>query len=211
MTRPRLFDYFRSSACYRVRIALNLKGVDYESVPVDLVEGGQKGPAYRAVNPQGLIPALEIDGRTLFQSLAIVDYLEATRPEPPLLPADAADSAHVRALALVIACDIHPLNNLRVLKYLAGPLDQPQEGRDSWYRHWVSEGFAALEAMAAPRAGRHLFGDSPTLADICLVPQLYNARRFEVPLDDYPTLLRADAEAGRIEAFAAAHPERSSR
>jgi maleylacetoacetate isomerase len=208
MTRPRLFDYFRSSACYRVRIALNLKGVDYESVRVDLVEGGQKEPAYRAVNPQGLIPALEIDGRTLVQSLAVMDYLEATRPEPPLLPADPADSAHVRALALVIACDIHPLNNLRILKYLSGPLGQPQEGRDSWYRHWVGEGFAALEAMAAPRAGRFLFGDSPTVADICLVPQMFNARRFEVPLDDYPTLVRADAEAGRIEAFAAAHPDR---
>lgn len=210
MTKPRLFDYFRSSACYRVRIALNLKGVEYESVAVNLVEGGQKTQAYRAVNPQGLIPALEMDGRTLFQSLAIVDYLEATRPDPPLLPADPADSAHVRALALVVAADIHPLNNLRILKYLSGPLGQPQERRDDWYRHWVAEGFAALEAMAAPRAGRHLFGDSPTLADICLVPQMFNARRFEVPLDDYPTLVRADAEAGRIHAFAAAHPDRSA-
>lgn len=208
MTRLRLFDYFRSSACYRVRIALNLKGLEYESVPVDLVEGGQKGPAYRAVNPQGLIPALEIDGHILVQSLAIIDYLDSTRPEPPLVPDDPADAAHVRALALVVACDVHPLNNLRVLKYLSGPLGQPQEARDSWYRHWVGEGLAALEAMAAPRAGRFLFGDAPTLADVCLVPQMFNARRFEVPLDGYPTLARADAEAGRIEAFAAAHPER---
>jgi maleylacetoacetate isomerase len=208
MTKPRLFDYFRSSACYRVRIALNLKGLDYESVPVDLVEGGQKGAAYRAVNPQGLIPALEIDGRTIVQSLAIADYLEATRPDPPLLPADPAEAAHVRALALVIACDIHPLNNLRVLKYLSGPLARPQDERDSWYRHWVSEGFAALEAMAAPASGRFLFGDSPTLADLCLVPQMFNARRFEVPLEAYPTLLRADSEACRLEAFAAAHPDR---
>ena len=208
MTRPRLFDYFRSSASYRVRIALNLKGVDYESAPVNLVEGGQKGPDYRAVNPQGLIPALEIDGRILVQSLAIVDYLEATRPDPALLPADPADAAHVRALALVVACDVHPLNNLRVLKYLSGPLGRPQEARDDWYRHWVSEGFAALEAMAAARAGRFLFGDSPTLADICLVPQLLNARRFDVPLDAYPTLLRADSEANRLEPFAAAHPDR---
>jgi len=208
MTRPRLFDYFRSSASYRVRIALNLKGVDYESAPVNLVEGGQKGPDYRAVNPQGLIPALEIDGRILVQSLAIVDYLEATRPDPALLPADPADAAHVRALALVVACDIHPLNNLRVLKYLSGPLGRPQEARDDWYRHWVSEGFAALEAMAAARAGRFLFGDSPTLADICLVPQLFNARRFDVPLDAYPTLLRADSEANRLEPFAAARPDR---
>jgi maleylacetoacetate isomerase len=207
MTQARLFDYFRSSASYRVRIALNLKGVDYESVPLNLVEGGQKGPDYRAINPQGLIPALDIDGRVLTQSLAIIDYLEATRPEPPLVPADPADAAHVRALALVVACDIHPLNNLRVLKYLSGPLGQPQEARDAWYRHWVAEGFAAIEALAAPRAGRFLFGDSVTVADICLVPQMFNARRLEVPLDQYPTLVRADAEASRVEAFAAAHPD----
>lgn len=203
-----MFDYFRSSASYRVRIALNLKGVDHDSVPVDLVEGGQKGPEYRGINPQGLIPALNIDGRTLVQSLAIIDYLDATRPEPPLVPADPAEAAHVRAMALVVACDIHPLNNLRVLKYLSGPLGQPQEARDSWYRHWMSEGLGALEAMARTSAGSFLFGDSPTLADVCLVPQLFNARRFEVPLDDYPTLLRADEEANRLEPFAAAHPER---
>ncbi|HET9639318.1 MAG TPA: maleylacetoacetate isomerase [Allosphingosinicella sp.] len=208
MTKPRLFDYFRSSASYRVRIALNLKGVDYESVPLNLLEGGQKGADYRRINPQGLVPTLEIDGRAFVQSLAIIDYLEATRPEPPLLPADPADAAHVRALALAVACDIHPLNNLRILKYLSGPLGQPQEARDSWYRHWVSEGLAALEAMAAARAGRFLFGDSPTVADLCLVPQLFNARRFEVPLDDYPTLVRADSEAHSLDAFAAAHPDR---
>jgi maleylacetoacetate isomerase len=207
MTKPRLFDYFRSSASYRVRIALNLKRIDYDRVPLNLLEGGQKGPAYRSVNPQGLVPALEIDGRILLQSLAIIDYLEATRPVPALLPADPADAAHVRALALAIACDVHPLNNLRVLKYLSGPLGQPQEARDSWYRHWVTEGLAGLEALAAPRAGRFLFGDSPSLADLCLVPQLFNARRFEVPLDNYPTLVRADAEANRLEAFAAAHPD----
>lgn len=208
MTKPRLFDYFRSSASYRVRIALNLKGVDYESVPLNLLEGGQKGPDYRAINPQALVPALAIDGLTLVQSLAIIDYLDSTRPEPPLIPAHPADAAHVRALALAVACDVHPLNNLRVLKYLSGPLGQPQEARDAWYRHWVSEGLAALEAMAAPGAGRFLFGDSPTLADLCLVPQLFNARRFDVPLGEYPTLVRADAEAGQLEAFAAAHPDR---
>jgi maleylacetoacetate isomerase len=207
MSRPLLFDYYRSSASYRVRIALNLKGIAYDRAPVDLLEGGQKNPDYRARNPQGFVPMLEVDGLRIPQSLAIVAYLDATRPEPPLLPRDPAEAAHVRSMALVVACDIHPLNNLRVLNYLKGPLGQAEEARTAWYRHWVVEGLAALEAMAAPRAGRFLFGDAPTLADICLVPQLYNARRFEVPLDDYSTLMRVDAEANALEAFAAAHPD----
>jgi maleylacetoacetate isomerase len=208
MSKPLLFDYFRSSASYRVRIALNLKGIDFDRSPVSLLDGAQQAAAYAAVNPQRLVPTLEIDGHRLTQSLAIVDYLDATRPEPPFLPRDPAEAAHVRALALAIACDIHPLNNLRVLKYLKDEAGQPQDARDSWYRHWVAEGFAALEAMAAPAAGRFLFGDSPTLADICLVPQMFNARRLETPLDAYPTLIRTDAEANRLEAFAAAHPDR---
>src|SRR4051794_10506460 len=207
MAQPRLFDYFRSSACYRVRIALNLKGVAYEAAPVNLLEGAQQAEAYRAANPQGLVPMLDIDGQRLTQSLAIIDYLDSTRPEPPLVPSDPAERAHVLALALSVACDIHPLNNLRVLKYLSRELDAPQPARDLWYRHWVAEGLAALEALAAPRAGRFLCGDTPTIADICLVPQLFNARRFEVPLDAWPTLVRADAEANRLEAFAAAHPD----
>jgi maleylacetoacetate isomerase len=207
MTKPVLYDYFRSSACYRVRIALNLKGIAYEAVPINLLDGAQKTDAYRARNPQGFVPLLEIDGHRLGQSLAIIDYLDATRPEPRLVPVDPADRAHVLALALAIACDIHPLNNLRVLKRLTA-LGHQQEARDDWYRHWIREGFDALEPLAAARAGRFLFGDSPTVADLCLVPQMFNARRFELPLVDYPTLVRADANAGALDAFAAAHPDR---
>ncbi|HUG45391.1 MAG TPA: maleylacetoacetate isomerase, partial [Sphingomicrobium sp.] len=193
--RAILHDYHRSSAAYRVRIALNLKGIDYERRPVNLVEGEQRNAAYRALNPQGLVPTLALDDHRLTQSLAICDYLDARFPEPGFLPEDSGDRAHVLALALTIACDIHPLNNLRVLKYLGGELKQEQDSRDRWYRHWVTEGFGALEAMAKNRAGSFLFGNSPTLADICLVPQMYNARRFDVPLEPFPTLLRADASA----------------
>jgi maleylacetoacetate isomerase len=203
-----LYDYYRSSAGYRVRIALALKGLDYRRIPIDLLHGAQREPDYRARNPQGLVPTLEADGVRIGQSLAIIDWLEATCPEPALLPADPGGRAHVLSLALAIACDIHPLNNLRVLKYLAGPLGQDEEARNAWYRHWVAEGLAALEAAAAPRAGRFLFGDVPGLAEICLVPQMFNARRFAVPLDRYPLLVRVDAEACALPAFQAAHPDR---
>ena len=207
MTRAILHDYFRSSAAYRVRIALNLKGVDYVRRPVNLVEGEQKTGDYRALNPQGFVPMLEIDDLRLTQSLSIMVYLDQKYPERLLMPRDPADGAHVRAMALAIACDIHPLNNLRVLKYLT-KLGIEQDQRDEWYRHWVAEGLEALEAMAAPRAGAFLFGDAPTIADVCLVPQLYNARRFDVPLAPYPTLRRADETASALPAFAAAHPDR---
>lgn len=208
MAKALLYDYFRSSAAYRVRIALNLKGVKYEQRSINLADGAQKASEYRALNPQGLVPMLEIDGLRLTQSLSIIVYLDQKFNDPPLMPSDAADAAHVRALALTVACDIHPLNNLRVLKYLRGPLGVSEEGKDEWYRHWVAEGLAALEQMARPRAGAFLFGDSPTIADVCLVPQLYNARRFSVPLTDYPTLRRADETATAHAAFAAAHPDR---
>jgi maleylacetoacetate isomerase len=203
-----LHDYYRSSAAYRVRIALNLKGVEYESRTVNLLHSEQQGDEYRALNPHRLVPMLEIDGLKLTQSLSIIMYLATRVPEPPLLPADAPDAAHVRSMALAIACDIHPLNNLRVLKYLKGELGASQDEVDAWYRHWIVEGLAPLEAVAAPRAGAFLFGDTPTVADICLVPQLFNARRFDVPLDAYPTLLRTDANANTLDAFVAAHPDK---
>lgn len=208
MSRIILYDYYRSSACYRVRIALNLKGIDYEKRPVNLLDGDQASQEYRGINPQGLVPMLEIDGHRLTQSLAIINYLDIRYPTPPLIPAAAAERAHVVAMALTIACDIHPLNNLRVLKYLKNELHQPQDEVDRWYVHWIREGLPALEAIARPKAGRFLFGDAPTGADVCLVPQLYNARRYNVPLDDFPTLLRAEENANKIEAFAAAHPDR---
>lgn len=208
MSLPVLHDYWRSSASYRVRIALNLKGIAYRSKPVDLRAGAQQAAAYRQKNPQALVPTLEIDGLAIAQSLAVIDYLDARFPEPRLIPSGPAERAHVLGLALVIACDIHPLNNLRVLKYLAVPLGLDEPVRDDWYRHWAREGFTALEAMAADRAGRFLFGDAPTLADVCLVPQMYNARRLSLPLDAFPMLVRVDQAAARLEAFAAAHPDR---
>jgi maleylacetoacetate isomerase len=212
MTRARsmggttLFDFWRSSASYRVRIALNIKGVDYRSTPINLVDGAQRNPEFVARNPQGFVPMLHIDGANLTQSLAIIDYLDAVHPEPRLIPAGPLERAKAMAAALTIAADIHPLNNLRVMNYLKSELQQSQEVIDDWYRHWISEGFAALEAMA-PAAG--LFGgDRPNIADICLVPQMYNARRFDVALDALPKLVRIDAALCGIAAFAKAAPEK---
>jgi maleylacetoacetate isomerase len=208
MPRPIFYEYWRSSAAYRVRIALKLKGVDYESRPIDLREGEQNSAEYQAVNPFGLIPMLEIDGHKVTQSLAILNYLDMRYPNRPLIPAAAADRAHVVSMSLAIACDIHPLNNLRVLKYLKNELGHSQDEVDAWYRHWIIAGLPALEMQAKPLSGDFLFGNGPSAADVCLVPQLYNARRFDVPLDDYPTLLRAEENANKLEAFAAAHPDR---
>ena len=208
MSRPIFYEYWRSSAAYRVRIALKLKGIDYESRQVDLREDEQKSDEFRRLNPQGLVPMLEIDGHRLTQSIAILNYLDLRYPNVPLLPAAAAERAHVVAMAMIVACDIHPLNNLRVLKYLKNELDHSQEEVDRWYAHWIEEGLPGLEAMAAPQSGKFLFGNAPTGADVCLVPQLYNARRFNVPLDRYPTLLRAEENANKLDAFAAAHPDR---
>ena len=208
---PQLYTYFRSSAAYRVRIALALKGVAHEAVPVHLARNGgeQHYVAYRAKNPQGLVPALELDdGTVLTQSLAIIEYLDETQPGPVLLPADAEGRARVRAIAQGIACDIHPINNLRVLQYLGKELGATQEQKDAWYGHWIATGLQGLEAMLAshPSTGRFCHGDTPTLADCCLVPQLFNARRFNCPLDDYPTLLRIDAACAELPAFQQAAP-----
>jgi maleylacetoacetate isomerase len=203
----RLFDYFRSSASYRVRIGLNLKHVAYERVDISLLDGKQREPDNLARNPQGFVPTLEIDGHQLTQSLAILDYIDARFPEPAFVSSDPARRAKTLAQALLIACDIHPLNNLRVLGYLKNQLGAEQEARDDWYRHWIREGFAALERMAEG-SGTYLGGDAPDLADICLVPQMFNARRFKLDLGAFPTLVRIDAALQDLEPFAAAHPDR---
>jgi len=206
----RLYDYFRSSAAYRVRIALNLKGVvPDERTFVHLRMGDQRAQDYLALNPQGLVPALALDdGTVLAQSLAIVEFLDETHPQPPLLPADPEGRARVRSIALAIACEIHPLNNLRVLNYLIGTLGVSREQKDGWYRYWIDVGFEALEKSLSrdPATGRFCHGDAPTIADICLVPQLANARRFSIDLSPYPTLVRIESECSALPAFASAAP-----
>lgn len=206
----KLHGYWRSSTAYRVRIALGLKGLSAEHVPVHLVRNEQNDPAYKALNPQGNVPTLiDDDGHVLTQSLAICEYLDEIHPHPPLLPSDALGRARVRAFSLAIACEIHPLANLRVLKHLTGTMGQSEEAKLEWYRHWTAVGLEALEAMVAghPGTGAFVHGDAPTLADVCLVPQMYNARRFDVDLTPYPTLVRLDAAAREVPAFAAAAPE----
>lgn len=205
MTGLVLYDYWRSSAAYRVRIALALKGLDWESRPVDLAGGEQTGADYRALNPQGLVPALLVDGQILTQSLAIIEYLDARWPDPALLPADPVARAQAMARALVIAADVHPIANLRVLNALRGDLGASEPQVQAWIHRWIAAGFVALEAQA-PADG--LFGGAaPDIADVCLVPQMYNARRFDLPLEPYPRLVRIDADLRALPAVAGAAPE----
>jgi maleylacetoacetate isomerase len=209
-----LHGYFRSSSSYRVRIALALKAIPFDQAPVHLVRGGgeQLRSEYRSINPDGLVPSLThvVGGESsvLTQSLAIVEYLDEVYPQPPLLPRSQLDRVFVRSVAQQVACDIHPLNNLRVLKYLRGTLELSEEQKDAWYRHWIDLGFRSLESRlsADRRVGKFVFGDTPTLADLCLVPQVWNARRFSIPLDDYPTIVRLADHAMSLDAFAKAEP-----
>jgi maleylacetoacetate isomerase/maleylpyruvate isomerase len=200
----KLYTYFRSSAAYRVRIALNLKRVSYEAVPVNLLKGEQREAGYKILNPQKRVPSLDIGEATLVQSPAILEYLDEAYPEPPLLPMGAVNRAKVRAIASLIACDIHPLNNSGTLGYLKNRLGHDQAAADEWYAHWVREGFDAIEAMLGP--GPYAFGPKITLADVYLVPQVFNARRFNVPLDAYPKIVAVDAVCAELKAFQDAAP-----
>ena len=200
-----LHDYFRSSAAYRVRIALNLKGVAYERRDVKLLENQQRSPEHLALNPQGFVPALEVGGMVLTQSLAIIDWLDTAYPEQRLIPVAPAARATALAQALAVGMDIHPINNLRVMRYLKDELGVEEAARNDWTRHWIAEGFAALEAMAGE--GPYLGGEAPGIADVFLVPQMFNARRFDTPLEAYPKLVAADAAATQLKAFADAHPD----
>lgn len=204
----RLYDYFRSTASYRVRIVLNLKEIDYQSELVNLLQGEENSGAYLQLNPQGLVPSLVLDNQQVItQSLAICEYLEEVYPEPALLPEDPLARAEIRAFSQMIACDIHPLNNLRVLKYLVNDLKVDEGAKLLWYQHWVAEGFVALEALLAQRpASTYCFGETPTLADVCLVAQMFNARRFECDLSNYPRLLAVTQQCELLEAFKKAQP-----
>jgi maleylacetoacetate isomerase len=204
----KLYSYFRSSAAYRTRIALNLKGIAFETLSIHLTRNGgeQHAAEFQAVNPQKRVPALALDdGQVLLQSLAIVEYLDEVCPDPPLLPTDPIERAHVRAVAQIIACDIHPLNNVGPLSYLRGVLKADRSAIQEWYQHWIITGFEAVEALIKPAP--YAFGRHVTLADVCIVPQVANARRFNVPLDRFPGIVAADAAATRLSAFEAARTD----
>jgi maleylacetoacetate isomerase len=203
----KLYSYWRSSASYRVRIALALKGIDYDTASVNLLEGEQKSDAYARINPQRKVPSLDIGGDILTQSLAIIEYLDETHPNPPLLPKDPAERAHVRALALAVACEIAPLNNTGPLRYLTDTLKIDTAAKDTWYHHWIAEGFAALEQMLAATAGTFCHGDAPTMADCFLVPQVYNARRYKFDVTPYKLISKIDAACAGHPAFQKALPE----
>jgi maleylacetoacetate isomerase/maleylpyruvate isomerase len=203
----KLYTYFRSSAAFRVRIALNLKGLAYEPVFVHLAKGEHRKPEYAGKYPQGLLPTLLADGLELSQSLAIIEYLDETRPKPPLLPRDAPGRARVRSLSLLVACEIHPLNNLRTLQYLKRQLGQSEEQVSTWYRYWIADGLAKLEAdLLRGAGGKFCHGDAPTMADCCLVPQIFNAKRYGCELAPYPTIMRVFEQCMRLEAFDRAQP-----
>jgi maleylacetoacetate isomerase/maleylpyruvate isomerase len=206
----KLYTYFRSSAAFRVRIALNLKGIAYEPSFVHLPKGEHRKPEYASLNPQGLVPTLEDGGRLLTQSLAIIEYLEETHPNPPLLPKDPFARARARSLALLVACEIHPLNNLRTLTHLKKVLGQGEEQVNAWYRHWIADGMAKLEAAMAktPGTGRYSQGDTPGIADCCLVPQVFNAQRYNCDLKPYPTVMRIHEACMQLEPFIQAQPSK---
>ena len=205
----KLHTWFRSSAAFRVRIALNLKGLAYDMTPVALPRAGHREPSYVGLNPQALVPTLEDQGTLLTQSLGIMEYLEETHPHPPLLPKDPVERARVRSLSLLIACEIHPLNNMRALAYLRKSLGQDEMGVNAWYHFWIADGFQKLEAeLARPGTGRFCHGNAPTMADCCLVPQVFNAQRYKCDLTPYPTAMRVFAECMKHEAFDRAQPSK---
>ena len=206
----KLYTFFRSSAAFRMRIALNCKGLAYEPVPVSLPKGEHKLAGYLEMHPQGLVPALEDGGQVFVQSLAMMEYLEETHPQPPLLPASPGDRAYVRAVAQLIACEIHPLNNLRTLRYIKKSYALDEDGVNLWYRHWIAEGLSGLEGLlsGSDKCGKYCYRDQVTIADCCLVPQVFNAQRYSCDLAPYPTIMRIFAECMKLDAFIAAQPSK---